>query len=179
MTRTLGIGVVSALLVIGQSMQAQTPTLPPEEQRQVDAQMQASAPQLDAKIEVASLKIVNGPIKDALDSLSAMTGLVVKSDQSVPELSTASSVTLGHVTLPQAVQIMLGGTGIAFAPTGAKSIFIYSDTPANRQKFAESVQTFAVTKAVPGAIQQQLMTQPFMRDGIRPVVVTTKSWRGL
>lgn len=173
MTRASAAGAVAILWFAGMfhvGAQTQSPALTPAEKPLVDAQL--ADRHLEA-ITVGALMGDNQPVKDVLRSLSQMTGLITRSDQSVPELDTHITVKWMNLRLDEALRTLLDANKIAFAVTGSKSVFIYSDTPDNRQKFAESVRVFALAKADPGRMIQILMAQPLMTapDGIRPTLV--------
>jgi hypothetical protein len=177
MIQASAAGVFGILLFAGTIQTAtQTPTLPPGERQQVDAQLADRRLEL---VTVSALTAENKPVRDVLRSLSEMTGLVTRFDESVPELDTHCTVNMRNLRLDAALQTLLGANKIAWTVTGAKSVFLYSDTPANRQKFAESVRVFALAVAEPGVLQQKLMQLPIVStaSGLRPTVMSTRSAR--
>ena len=56
---------------------------------------------------------------------------------------------------------------------------MYTDTPANRQKYAETVRIFQIKNGDLARITQMLMLQPALSgsDGIPPIIVTGSASR--
>ena len=191
MTRTLGIGAAAALLLVtcagAQPLAfgnfgapqtpapAQFPALPPAEQRVVDAQM--ADLRLDASVRIPSLKRETTSIRDVMSAIAGATGLTTRYDQNVPEVDKTCTVDLVDASLEDALKLVLHANAAAFKVLGPKAVFVYSDTPANRQKYTESIRTFYITNADPTQIGQLIIRLPAVStpDGIRPVLVTGRA----
>lgn len=171
MIKTLGTAVVVALLT---SPSTQTPTLPPAEQASVDRQL--GDRQLDPNLQVTSLTMTGAPIKDILDVVSVASGLSIRYDQIVPELQKTLSVNFARVRVSDVLETVLRVQGLAYKVVSPKSIFVYSNTTANQQKFAEFVRTFYLTKADPTVLVFALADIFRARtDGIQPTFVGSRS----
>ncbi len=132
--------------------------------------------QLDAAARV-SQTFEAAPVKDVLAAIGRSTGLAVRFDQSVPESERSFTGRLTDLPLDAALAAVVTTNGMAFNVTSAKSVFVYSDTSANRQRFAESIRVFELAKASSGELIQTLTTQLIgpRRDGIRPMVVAVRT----
>jgi hypothetical protein len=71
-------------------------------------------------------------------------------------LDTPSSITVSDETVENALRAVLKSEGLTFQATGAKTAFIYPDTPENREKYTVSNRVFALAKADPVMLGQQL-----------------------
>jgi len=130
--------VVSVPVVAG--AQAQSP-----QQRQAAAQL--AEPKLDSNAIVAALDLTATPLKDVVAAIAKAGGITVRYHSGVTNLDAVSAVKLSNAKVEDALHTALDPKGLAFKVTGAKSVFIYPDTPANREKYPESVRTFPIAKA--------------------------------
>src|SRR5262245_60889232 len=99
--------------------------LSPIEQRMVDAQL--AAPKLDPKAQPTDISVRYHSAVAGQDALATMA--------------------LVHGSVEDALNLALRSKALAFRATGPRSIFVYPDTPANREKYTDSVRTFPITKA--------------------------------
>ena len=162
-----GFVTVLALLV-------QTPVLSPGEQQFVDASL--ADRHLDAVARV-SQTFDAAPVKDVLTAIGRATGLVVRFDQTVPEQEKLFTGELTDLSLDAALAEVLTANAMAFKVIAPKSVFIYSDTSANRQRFAESTRVFELAKADSATLVQAL-TQHLRTarpDGVMPRLMAVKT----
>ena len=71
-------------------------------------------------------------------------------------VNATSTISVSDGTVEDILSLVLRGSGLSFQATGAKSAFIYPDTPANREKYTVSNRVFALAKADPVMLAQQL-----------------------
>jgi hypothetical protein len=146
---------------------------PSTNQRSVEALLEM--PRFDANIRIASLKHEKTPISLVMGIMADLTRLTAHYDQSVPELTRTCTVNLVNASLDEALDAVLRANGMAFTVLGPKEVFVYSDTPANREKYAWSVRAFPVANADPAALTSLLYKQFLTGPGIRPIIVASKS----
>ena len=150
----------------------------PQEREQIDRQM---APRkLDPKLIVSSLELQARPLKEVLDAIAKAARITVAYDSAVTNLDAPTSVKLANVSAEEALQTALAGKGLTFKVGGFKSVLVHPDTPAGREKYAESVRTFSIVHANVNALIQALNNTPSMAanpNGLRPVAVAMSSSR--
>ena len=68
---------------------------------------------------------------------------------------------------------------MTFKATGSKSVFVYPDTPANREKYTDFVRTFVIAKADIGTLATILnkSLSSMTADELRPTIVSLKDSR--
>jgi type II secretory pathway component HofQ len=144
---------------------------PTPEQRQVDAQ--TAAPKLAPGAPV-TLDFQNTALRDILASVAAAGGVSVRYHSGVTNLDVPAGAKFSNSTVEDALQTVVQPRGLAYKVTGAKSVFIYPNTPENREKYTETVRTFSVVNANVnnlGQVLNQALTEPGP-DELRPVIVT-------
>jgi hypothetical protein len=179
MTKVLAIGVPTLFLLVGltrpvaavpqatgAAQQTTAVTSPP---RPIEALLEP--PRLDPTIRIASLKRQSTPISVVMDAIISITGLFVSYDESVPGLNKLCSVNLVNATLEEALQSVLGANAIAYNVGTPKSVFVYSDTPANREKHTWSVRAFEVLHADPAALVSLVYRELLKTSGTRPIII--------
>lgn len=153
------IGLTSAVTPATASAQTPTaanitqrPALPASEQRQFDATF--ADRKLDAAASITIAK-QGASVRDILDAI----GVTVQTDDAVAELDKTSSVRLTNATLADTLGTLLTSNGIAFKPQSARAVFVYADTPANHEKYEESIVTYQVKTADGLAVLTKVMAQ--------------------
>jgi len=164
MKRMLTIAAVTLLIVASPHARQDptqalaTPSLPPDSR--------LKAVRMDASV------------KDCLTFIGHGAGITLQYDQNVPRLDQKFSVNLNDVTLDDALKAVLGPNGLTFLALSKSAVFVYEDTPQNRQKFSMSIQIFALKNADPQPIFQLIMERVASDPtGVRPVVLADKEKR--
>jgi len=161
-------------LLVPVAATAQAPLTP--EQRQVEAQ--TAAPKL-APGATVTLELQNTALRDVLASVAAAGGVTVRYHSGVTGLDVPAGAKFSNSTVEDALQTVVQSKGLAYKVTGSKSVFIYPNTPENREKYTETVRTFPVVNANVnnlGQVLNQALTE-FGPDDLRPVIVTTSTAR--
>jgi len=179
MTKVLAIGAMTSVLFVsvgppssaapqatGTAQQSAAATNTP---RPIEALLEI--PRLDPAIRIASLKRQSTPVSVVTDAVVSTTRVTINYDQSVPELDKLCSVNLMDASLEDALQAVLRANAIAYTVLTPKQVFVYSDTPANREKFSWSVRAFEVQHADPAALVSLLYKQLLNAPGNRPIII--------
>ena len=147
------------------------------QQRQAAAQL--AEPKLDSNAIVAALDLTATPLKDVVAAIAKAGGITVRYHSGVTNLDAVSAVKLSNAKVEDALHTALDPKGLAFKVTGEKSVFIYPDTPANREKYTESIRTFPIAKADVDILVQMLnqAAGPFGADDLRPTFVSLNESR--
>ena len=166
--------VVMCVLLQGSASLQGAPVLDPAVQRQVDGTI--GDRHLDPAVRVSAMFEAT-PIKDVLAEIGRSGGLIVRFDRAVPEQAKAISGQLTGLSLDEALAKVVTANGMSFVVVGPKSVFVYSDTPANREKFAVSVRMFTVAKADGAVLLGQLMAhiRTTWPDGIQPIATAVRA----
>ena len=187
---TLGVLLAvsaSIVAVTGRSVEArpqaaaQVPVVSndPEVQRTFEAQYtRLASVRLDPLARVASLDLRDRPLREVIDTVARAGGITVRYAAEATSLDTPSTVTVSDETVEDALRAVLKNEGLTFQALGAKSAFIYPDTPANREKYTMSNRVFAVAKADPVMLAQQLnraLRSP--TDVFQPMIFTIRDSR--
>ena len=125
----------------------------PGAQRMVE---RLAAVRLDPLARVGSLDLRDRPLKEIIDAVARAGGITVRYAPEMTGLDTLSAFTVADETVENALSAVLKTAGLTFQALGAKSAFIYPDTAANRAKYTMSHRVFAVAKADPVMLAQQL-----------------------
>ena len=175
-SRSCVLAVVLALLFPA-AARAQA-TITPEEQRMVDLQL--ATPKLDPNAMV-TIDLTSTPVRDIIDTVAKAGGITVRYHTGVTNLDAPAAAKVSNTTIQEALQTVLTPRGLAFAVTGAKSVFIYPGTDENRAKYASAVRTFSVANAnvasLSQTLNQALGSGVLGPDDLRPTIVTLKSSR--
>ena len=163
----------SALLV-PIAAQAQTPpTLDPQEQRMIDAQ--TAIPTLSPSATVAALDMSAAPLKEVVDAIAKAAGISVRYATGVTGLDTSVSAKFSNATAEDALRTTLTPKGLTFQALSSKAVFVYTDTPENRAKYAQSVKTFTIAKADVNLLITTLnRALTGTADELRPTIVSAK-----
>jgi hypothetical protein len=166
----LAAAVVLLVPVVG-SAQAQ---LTAQEQQMIDRQL--AAPKLDPNVTV-SLDVPSAPFKEVVATVAQAGGVTVRYHSGVTGVGTAGAVKLSNAAIADALSMVLTSKGLAFTPTGAKSVFIYPGTPDYRKKYTETVRTFSVVNVNASTVGQilnrSLAGSLLGPDDLRPAIVTS------
>ena len=155
----------SIVAVTGRSVEArpqaaeQVPVVSndPAVQRTIEAQLaRAASVRLDPLARVRGLDLRQRPVKEIIDAVAKAGGITVRYAPEATSLDTPSTFTVSDETVEDALRAVLKNHGLTFQALGAKRAFIYPDTPAHREKYTESNRVFAVAKADPVMLAQQL-----------------------
>ena len=174
------VGLLGSIVLSAQSQSgppAQTNQLTPQEQLMVDNQL--AAPRLDPSVTIASLSMSNAPLGDIIAAIAKAGGITASFHSSTRNLATPAGVKLENSTVESALRNVLTPMKLMFSVTSRRTVFIYPDTPDNREKYTTSVRSFQITKADIGAlgtlINRSLSSVP--ADELRATVVTTSASR--
>jgi type II secretory pathway component HofQ len=166
----LAAAVVLLVPVVG-SAQAQ---LTAQEQQMIDRQL--AAPKLDPNV-IVTLDLPVAPLKDVVATVAQAGDVTVRYHSGITDGAAIGAVKLSNATLVDALTMVLASKGLAFKATGAKSVFIYPGTPENREKYTESVRTFAVVNVDASTVGQilnrSLAGSLLSPDDLRPAIVTS------
>jgi hypothetical protein len=149
----------------------------PVVQRTVEAQL-ARAASLDPLARVGNLDFRDRPLKEIIDAVAKAAGITVRYAPGMTGLDTPSTVTMSDETVEDALRAVLKSDGLTFQALGAKTAFIYPDTPANREKYTASIRVFALAKADPVMLASQLnraLRSP--TEVIQPMIFTVRDSR--
>jgi hypothetical protein len=166
--RTLGVLMAvsaSIVAVSGSSAEArpqaaaQVPVVSndPMVQRTIEARLaQVASVRLDTLARISSLDLRDRPLREIIDTVAKAGGITVRYASGMTSLDTPSTITVSDETVEGALRAALKSNGLTFQALGAKVAFIYPDTPANREKYTASNRVFALAKADPVTLAQQL-----------------------
>ena len=147
-----------------------------EDLRQQAAQA-SPIPHLDPRVRV-NLNFTQASVRDILTFIGATTGINIQFDQPSPTLNNPYTIVAQDISLEDALTQVVMANGLTFKVNGPRSIFVYADTPPNRQKYEDQfVQTFYLSNADPTEIVQ-IITQVLTTQGgpaIRPVIYPNKT----
>jgi type II secretory pathway component HofQ len=165
------LGAFILLVAVPAGAQSQLTTM---EQQSVDRQV--AAPKLDPGAGI-TLSVVDTALRDVIGSVAQ--GVTVRYHSGVTNLEAAITAKFSNATIDDALQTVLSSKGLAFKVTGAKSVFIYPNTPENREKYQDSVHTFTIVAADVNRLGQTLnqALTPAGPDDLRPVIVTMSASR--
>jgi len=142
------------------------------------AEAQLASPKLDSTTTVTGLELTATPLRDIVGAVAKAGGITVRFHSAVTNLDALSSVKLPNTTVEDALRSVLDPQALAFKATSAKSVFIYPNTPENREKYTESVRAFAIVKAdliaMTNALNRALTVAA---DDLRPTIVTDRAAR--
>lgn len=152
----------------------------PEEQRQADAQL--AAPKLAASPTV-TIDLTATPVSDIIAAISRPGSISVRYHSGVTNLNVAASAKISNASFEDALQMVTASRGLAFKVTGAKSVFIYPNTPENRDKYTDVQRTFTLVNA-DAAVASQRLNQALTAaslgpDDLRPAIVSLNASRSI
>jgi hypothetical protein len=151
----------------------------PMVQRTIEAQLARPASvRLDPLARVGSVDLRDRPLREIIDAVAKAGGITVRYAPEMTGLDTPSTITVSDETVEDALRAVLKSDGLTFQATGAKTAFIYPDTPANREKYTVSNRVFALAKADPVMLAQQLnraLRSP--TDVFQPMIFTVRDSR--
>jgi hypothetical protein len=153
----------------------------PMVQRAVEAQVaRAASIRLDPLARVGSLDLRDRPLREIIDAVARAGGITVRYASGMTGLDTPSTITVSDETVEDALRAVLKSDGLTFQALGARIAFIYPDTPADRDKYTASNRVFALAKADPVTLAQQLnraLRSP--TEVFQPVIFTVRDSRTL
>jgi hypothetical protein len=153
----------------------------PMVQRAVEAQVaRAASIRLDPLARVGSLDLRDRPLREIIDAVARAGGITVRYASGMTGLDTPSTITVSDETVEDALRAVLKSDGLTFQALGARMAFIYPDTPADRDKYTASNRVFALAKADPVTLAQQLnraLRSP--TEVFQPVIFTVRDSRTL
>jgi hypothetical protein len=115
-----------------------------------------AAVRLDPLARVGSLDLRERPLKEIIDAVAKAGGITVRYAPEMTNRDAISTLRVPDATVEDALRAVLKSDGLTFEALGAKSAFIYPDTPENREKYTVSHRVFAVATADPVMLAQQL-----------------------
>jgi hypothetical protein len=165
---------VSLVTVTGRNIEArpqeaaQVPVVSsdPTVQRSIEATLTRSD-RLDPLARAHSLELSAKPIEEIIDAVAKAGGITVRYAPGMDGLKTLSSISVSDETVEHALAAVLKSAGLTFQAIGAKTAFVYPDTPANREKYTATIRVFTVAAADPTLLASELNrdlrspTEPF------------------
>jgi general secretion pathway protein D len=113
-----------------------------------------------------------------LDFIGEQTGITVTYDTAVPGLANPAVISMQSATLEAVLNQLLTANTLTYKIADSKTIFVYQDTPTNRQKYEDQyVQTFYISNAELNDLQQ-ILNQVLVSQGStgsRPNIFANKS----
>ena len=151
----------------------------PAVQRTIEASLaRLASVRLDPVARVGRLDLRDRPLREIIDGVAKAGGITVRYASGMTSLDTPSTVTVSDETVEDALRAVLKSDGLTFQALGARMAFIYPDTPANREKYTASYRVFAVAKADPTMLAQQLnraLRSP--TEVFQPIIFTVRDSR--
>ena len=144
---------------------------------QQQAQQTSPIPRLDPRTVVPRMSFPSASVRDLLRTISDLTKLNIQFDQGLDAtLSRTYPIDLQETPLEQVLTQILSANTLTFKVLNAQTIFIYSDTPNNRQRYEDQyVQTFYISSADPQELVQ-ILTQTLQQGpAIAPRFTLNKS----
>ena len=175
----IGTSLSAAALQMESRVLAHAGQLTPAEQQMVDRQL--AAPKLDPQAIVATIELAQTSVGDILGAIAKAIGISVRYHSSISSLGALTSAKLSNVDVEAALHTVLDSRSLVFKATGPRSVFVYPDTPQNREKYTESIRTFPVAHADVNALSTIInrAITPIGADDLRPTVVTTRASRSV
>ena len=175
--------IAAAICAISSSVFAQQNPAPPvlplsaDEQQLVDAQFAPA--KLNSGATVASVELRATPLRQILDAIATAAGITIRYDSGIASLDSPADASLSKVDADVALRRTLEPQKLTFKVTGAKSVFVFADTPANREKFTEAIRVFAIANADMMTVTTALNRAMGKPEGLRPAFVTLAESRKL
>jgi len=175
------VAVTGRSVEAGPQADAQVPVVSndPVVQRTVEAQLaRVASVRLDPLARVGSLDLRDKPLREIIDAVAKAGGITVRYAPELTSLDTPSTFTASDETVENALLTVLKSNGLTFQALSAKRAFIYPDTPANREKYTASHRAFALAKADPVILAQQLnraLRSP--SEVFQPLILTVRDSR--
>ena len=137
---------------------------------------QASAiPHLDPRIKVQHISY-NGSVKELLTVIGTQTGITVQFDSQVQPAN--YQISMDDSSLEDVLNQVLTANSLTYKVLNAKTIFIYRDEQASRQKYDDQyVQIFYISNADVTEITTVLgsLTQGQVSAAVRPTITPMKT----
>lgn len=133
---------------------------------QQQATQTSPIPRLDPRTVVPAIRFPNASVRDLLRTISDLTNLNIQFDQNLDAtLSRQYPIDLQQTPLEQVLTQVLSANQLTFKVINPQTIFVYQDSPANRQRYEDQyVQTFYISSADPqelvGILTQTLQQGP-------------------
>lgn len=117
-------------------------------------QQSGTIPRLDPRAVVPQMRFTNAAVRDLLRTISELTNINITYDQGLDApLSRPHTIDIQQTPLEEVLNQVLQASQLTFKVVNARTIFVYQDTPTNRQKFEDLyMQTFYLSSAEPAAI---------------------------
>jgi hypothetical protein len=128
-----------------------------------------------------SLDLVGVPLEEVLRAITLASAIQFRYAPTVADLTAPCTVVLKDEPIESAIQQALGSTKLTWVATGYNTVFIYPDTPAEREKYAQSIREFTVARGDAQEIAMILNTKVLAErltmepPGARPVIATDKA----
>ena len=125
-----------------------------------------------------SVDFTGAPLEDVLTAIAKSAAVTLRYAPTVGSLTKPVSVSLKGETVEAALRRVLDAHALAFVLTSGRTIFVYPRTPADEEKYAQTIRDFTIVKANPNAIlavlnlmmaRGELALEPF---GERPPMAT-------
>jgi hypothetical protein len=151
----------------------------PTVQRTLEAAFtRAASVRLDPLARVGSLDLRDRPLREIVAAVAKAGGVTVRYASEVTGLDTPSTFLVSDETVDDALRGVLKSAGLTFQAVTPTMAFIYPDIPASREKYTESYRAFALAKADPEQLGQQLnraLRSP--SDPFQPMIFTVRDSR--
>ena len=147
----------------------------PAVQRTIESSLTPA--RLDPRTRI-NLDLRDKPLTAIIDAVAKAGGISVSYAPAITSLDTSTTITVSDVTVEDALKAALQNGGLTFQVLRAETVFIYPDTPENREKYTESNRVFAIAKADPVTLARQLnqaLRSP--TEVFQPVILTVRDSR--
>jgi general secretion pathway protein D len=134
-------------------------------------------PRLDPRTPLPAQKF-QGAVRDVLNTIGSATGITVLYDRGLEGLTGAPfTVDLAGHSLESAFNMVLSQNTLTYKIVDSHTVFIYQDTPTQRQKYEDQYQqTFYLSHADAGEVNQILNQMlATTTGGTRPIITQNKT----
>ncbi len=140
-----------------------------------EAQQASPIPRLNPETRVRAMRFEKAEIRDIVTTIAGLTRVSIQYDQGLDSvLAREFTVSLQEMSLEDALNQVLSMNQLTFKVLNPETVFIYQDTPANRQRYEDVYgRVFYVSNA---DVQElfQMLTQMTQTATNRPVIFANK-----
>jgi type II secretory pathway component GspD/PulD (secretin) len=142
------------------------------------AQQNTGIPKLDPRTRVQSMHYPNGvAVRDLLRTIQDLTNINITYDSGLDGfLNRPYPLDVQDISLEEVLNQIFTANQLTFKVINQRTIFVYNDTPSNRQKYEDQfAQTFYISNADPQELVQILNQMVQQGPAIRPIIFQNKS----
>jgi type II secretory pathway component GspD/PulD (secretin) len=148
-------------------------------QRSDSVFLQIEALELPLQDNISGINLTATPLRDVLSAITKANGFSFRFAPTIESLDTLCTVNLTGGTVERALTQILEPNKLAFVATRYR-VFIFPNTPVERQKYAQSIREFKILNGDPNKIlmilnqalarpDKSLVMEP---DGQRPAIAS-------